>query len=151
MAVCAGLQTSSIMRLTETWEKVPSRLRVEFHKILDLCGNIANYRCLRLAIKEAKYAKEPCLPYVGMYLTEIMFIIEGNRDFLDDGRVNWLKHKMLFQTIEELFHFKYYPYPFYEPQREAIICEFLDLFEGMDEYKLFDKSLQIQPRKRRVY
>lgn len=48
------------------------------------------------AMREALHRCDPpCIPYLGMYLTDLSFIEEGTPDFTPDGLLNFSKMRMV--------------------------------------------------------
>jgi len=41
-----------------------------------------------------------------MYLTDLVFIEEGNKDTIEDGLINWTKRRMFAGTIKEILHYQ---------------------------------------------
>lgn len=53
-------------------------------------GSFKNYRAaLRTAV-------QPTLPYLGIYLTDLTFIEEGNKNEIGSGMINWNKVRFFF-------------------------------------------------------
>eukprot|EP00050_Salpingoeca_kvevrii_P015775 m.49989 g.49989 ORF g.49989 m.49989 type:complete len:563 (-) comp6506_c1_seq1:341-2029(-) len=67
-AILAGLQSAPIYRLKQSWELVRTRERERFSKLELLASNADNFHEMRQALMSSK---PPCIPYLGMYLTDL--------------------------------------------------------------------------------
>lgn len=76
MAIVASLQTSMIQRLKRTWELIPKKIKAKFDELKAIIDISSNYTCLRRHVDEAS---APCLPFLGVYLTDLTFIDAGNK------------------------------------------------------------------------
>ncbi|KAL1407333.1 cell division cycle-related protein [Vanrija albida] len=77
--VFSGLSGSGISRLKKTWELVPEKSMREFHAIevtMDRTKNFSKYK------EMLKTINPPCVPFFGFYLSALVFIEEGNKDFV---------------------------------------------------------------------
>ena len=98
MAVVAGLQNASIYRLRKAWDKVDSKATAAYEDILTLCSNSRNYARLRDCIHSLN---PPCVPYLGMYLTDLTFIEDGNADTIG-GLINFSKRLLYASVLQEI-------------------------------------------------
>jgi len=87
-------------------------------------------------------AKPPALPYLGMYLTDLTFIDDGNPDVVD-SKINWNKRELTYRVLSEieLYQQVQYSFPAVEPIRT-----FLTELPGINEKELFELSLLREPR-----
>lgn len=77
MAILAALNSTAIERLRRTWEFVPNRSKVtlaELRRITDHSRNYAEYRA------KLRATSPPCTPFLGVYLTDLVFTGDGNPD-----------------------------------------------------------------------
>lgn len=110
--ILAGLQMGPVERLKKTWSAMVERHPKSYELLQELAPIISskfqysNYR---------KYVKEmqpPAIPFLGVNLTDLTFIEDGNQDFLPDTHlVNFDKRNKVYQLIHNnLERFQQVPY-----------------------------------------
>lgn len=62
------------------------------NKIEVSIGSDVHYRGLREMLHRCD---PPCIPYLGIYLTDLTYIEEGRPDFTPDGLLNFSKMRMV--------------------------------------------------------
>ncbi|KAJ1655231.1 hypothetical protein IWQ61_004985 [Dispira simplex] len=78
IAVACGLSYSAITRLNLTWKQLAvkySTLIKSLNQLTDTDRNFAMYR------SRLRNQKPPCLPFLGVYLTDLTFTDDGNRTY----------------------------------------------------------------------
>lgn len=75
MAVIASLDCSMIQRLKRTWETLNKKAKTRFDELKSVIDCSQNYASLRRAVDNAD---SPCLPFLGIFLTDMTFIDAGN-------------------------------------------------------------------------
>lgn len=75
MAIVESLRTSMIQRLKRTWEQVHKKVKAKFDELKTIVDVDGNWTSLRHHVDEAS---APCLPFLGIYLTDLTFIVGGN-------------------------------------------------------------------------
>ncbi|XP_072028678.1 rap guanine nucleotide exchange factor 4-like isoform X2 [Amphiura filiformis] len=94
-AVVMGLSNIAVSRLTQTWEKLPSkfkRMYAEFEATMDPSRN---HRVYRLRVTKMK---PPMIPFMPLLCKDMTFTHEGNKTYFD-GLVNFEKMHMIASTI----------------------------------------------------
>jgi son of sevenless len=71
MAVLAGITSVPIRRLKQTWEIVSPEMCDHLVTLEALLKSDGNFKLLRRSIQDAT---PPCIPYVGMSLSDLVFI-----------------------------------------------------------------------------
>ncbi|KAJ2409211.1 hypothetical protein GGI10_004725 [Coemansia sp. RSA 2530] len=75
MAVKAAIFCAAVMRLKQTWSLLPKKFNIlckRLHDAMDPDHNYANYRAI------LRRSQPPLLPFLGLYLTDLTFLEEGN-------------------------------------------------------------------------
>ncbi|CAG2119332.1 unnamed protein product, partial [Medioppia subpectinata] len=91
LQICAAFTNSSVFRLKRTWEKVCKTTKQTIDKLQTLVSTDGRFRNMREALHRCD---PPCIPYLGMYLTDLSFIEEGTPNFTDEGLLNFSKMRM---------------------------------------------------------
>ncbi|KAJ2081034.1 Ras guanine nucleotide exchange factor bud5 [Coemansia sp. RSA 988] len=75
MAIKAAIYSAAVMRLKRTWSMLPNKYSImctRIHEAMDPGHNYANYRSM------LRRSQPPLLPFLGLYLTDLTFLEDGN-------------------------------------------------------------------------
>lgn len=75
MAIVAALGSSTIARLKKTWDGLNNKYTALWQAQQKFVEHSRNYAQYRSAVRTAV---APCLPFLGLYLTDITFCRDGN-------------------------------------------------------------------------
>ncbi|QUC16194.1 uncharacterized protein UV8b_00435 [Ustilaginoidea virens] len=75
MAIICSLNSSTISRLRKTWEAVSARRKEMLRHLQEIVEPAQNNKVLRTRLHDHV---PPCLPFLGMYLTDLTFVDIGN-------------------------------------------------------------------------
>uniref|UniRef100_A0A8D3C9G4 Ras-specific guanine nucleotide-releasing factor 1 n=1 Tax=Scophthalmus maximus TaxID=52904 RepID=A0A8D3C9G4_SCOMX len=141
LEITSSLNRSSIFRLKKTWLKVSKQTKTVIDKLQKLVSSEGRFKNLREALKNCD---PPCVPYLGMYLTDLAFIEEGTPNYTEDSLVNFSKMRMISHIIREIRQFQQTAYKIdYHPKVAKYL---LDYSTVLDEESLYDASLRIEPK-----
>ena len=87
-AIFSGLEANTIHRLKDAWNKVYEKkkydeLKYELLSLMDTQHNQRNMRNATRKRLENLNVNEGLIPYIGMYLKDLVFIEDGNRNMID--------------------------------------------------------------------
>uniref|UniRef100_A0A8C5CET1 Ras-specific guanine nucleotide-releasing factor 1-like n=1 Tax=Gadus morhua TaxID=8049 RepID=A0A8C5CET1_GADMO len=141
LEITSSLNRSSIFRLKKTWLKVSKQTKTVIDKLQKLVSSEGRFKNLREALKNCD---PPCVPYLGMYLTDLAFIEEGTPNYTEDQLVNFSKMRMISHIIREIRQFQQTAYKIdYQPKASQYL---LDSSSVLDEESLYEASLRIEPK-----
>lgn len=115
LTIVSALQSVSIMRLRKTWEMLSPRYQELFASLKAIVLPEKNFVAYRSRIRQQDI---PCVPYLGVYLTDLTFIEEGNADkrlYIPQGGdgqapsvsvINFDKHARTAKIIGEIQRFQ---------------------------------------------
>ncbi|KAJ5073332.1 guanine nucleotide exchange factor [Anaeramoeba ignava] len=137
MCFVAGIQNSSISRLTKTWKKIPKKIRERYEYFNSITSALGGFKEMRNLVDSAEL---PTIPYLGVYLSDLTNIDEvPNR--IENNLINWAKRRRMFDVIKKIKKFQSKEYNF------MLISEIKQFFERepvLNEDQMWELSLQIE-------
>ncbi|PIO36704.1 hypothetical protein AB205_0139910, partial [Aquarana catesbeiana] len=143
-AIIMGLNTASVCRLSQTWEKIPGKFKKLFSELESLTDPSLNHKAYRDTFKKMK---PPKIPFMPLLLKDVTFIHEGNKTFLDN-LVNFEKLHMIADTVRSLRYCRNNQFGNDMPQKERQEARFYthNLLVIDNQQTLFELSHRIEPR-----
>jgi hypothetical protein len=90
MEILAGLNHFTVQRLQSLWKSISEKHTKLFNQLDEVMLPQNNYKNYQDELWQ-RLPKEPTLPYLGIFLRDITFILEGNQMVIDKE----LNHKLL--------------------------------------------------------
>lgn len=112
-AIYSALYSSVIHRLKRTWEFIPDKYIAQLDNIgrlMNTSRNFSEYRDL------LRMVQTPAVPFFGVYLSDLLFVEQGNPDYLDPEHqfINFAKRKKTADIILSIRAFQATSYNFEE-------------------------------------
>eukprot|EP01095_Lingulamoeba_sp_RSL-Kostka_P018247 TRINITY_DN9944_c0_g1_i1.p1 TRINITY_DN9944_c0_g1~~TRINITY_DN9944_c0_g1_i1.p1 ORF type:complete len:297 (+),score=101.06 TRINITY_DN9944_c0_g1_i1:42-932(+) len=144
MAIIAGLNLSSIGRLNFTMSAVNDKefnSKESFQNLVDPSHNWKNFR------SHISSANRPLIPYLGMYLSDLIFIDEGNQNMIKK-KINFNKRQQIYTVLEEIRNFQQGNFDF---QKQEPLYTFINELPALNESDLYNLSLVREPRGSQIF
>ncbi|GAA6060801.1 hypothetical protein JCM10212_005450 [Sporobolomyces blumeae] len=151
-AVFTALNSSTIARLRKTWDGLAPKYRQSLEVLRRATDHSRNYAEYRGKIRQTV---PPCLPFVGLFLTDLIFVFEGNRAERTSPTdsalrlINFDRYQKMSRIVGDLQRFQV-PYHLVEvPELQHLLSSSLEgplSKMGQDAQSLYRQSLLIEPR-----
>lgn len=145
--ITSALNSASVHRLRKTWEPLkPEDIKV--YENGSLLFQKPPYNELRQEMKS--HADQPTVPFIGIYLTELTFIEDGNSNFVEHKNkklINMFKRRLYSETLFNIQLCQQNVYTFTPlPYLNYVFSDEIFHQDTWDEKKMYDESLKLEPR-----
>jgi son of sevenless-like protein len=145
--VNAALNSSAVYRMKKSWEGIKEEDRKGFEGHCSLFDKPPYYD---LKMRLLQSSGSASVPFVGVYLTELTFIEDGNPNTVVQGEktyVNFSKRRLFFDTLKSIQLYQQQQYPY-------TILPYLNWWLSIGYWKdglmtpeqLYEESLVLEPR-----
>lgn len=111
----------------------------DWEDLREACFHEKNYANLRRLIQ---IAAPPLIPYPGMYLSDLLFTDEGNKDTID-GLINFAKFRLVSQIIRRV---QQYQLTGYDLTEHLPLQKMLLEVTSLDDDTLYEISHYLEPK-----
>ncbi|KAB5570826.1 ras guanine nucleotide exchange factor domain-containing protein [Coniochaeta sp. 2T2.1] len=144
-SIISALATAPISRLKRTWDQVPQRVHGTLENMRTLMASTKNFGEYRDALHAAN---PPCIPFFGVYLTDLTFIEDGIPSVIKKtNMINFAKRAKTADVIRDIQQYQNVAYSL-QPVPELQDYILSNMQAAGDVHEMYDKSLQIEPRER---
>ncbi|XP_031414389.1 rap guanine nucleotide exchange factor 4 [Clupea harengus] len=146
-AIIMGMSNPAVSRLSQTWEKLPSKFKKFYAEFESLLDPSRNHRSYRLTVAKME---PPIIPFTPLLLKDMTFTHEGNKTFIDN-MVNFEKMRLIANTIRTVRHCRSQPFnPEASPasKNPQEVRNYVRQITVIDNQRTLSQlSLRLEPRK----
>ncbi|XP_010781429.1 rap guanine nucleotide exchange factor 4-like [Notothenia coriiceps] len=105
-AIIMGMSNPAVSRLSQTWEKLPTKFKKFYAEFESMMDPSRNHRSYRLTVTKLE---PPIIPFMPLLLKDMTFTHEGNKTFIDN-MVNFEKMRIIANAIRQVRHCRSQPF-----------------------------------------
>lgn len=122
-----------------------TKVKDALEQMRSLIASTKNFSRYREALHAAN---PPCIPFLGVYLTDLTFIEDGIASVVKNTElINFTKRTKTAEVIRDIQQYQNVPYTLTEvPELRDWILD--NMRAASDVHEMYNKSLQIEPRER---
>ena len=139
LSLIGGITNTAVHRMKSTREGIPPSYTETFKKLQALMSSESANKSYREALHSVS---PPLVPYIGVYLTDLTFINDGNPNNVE-GLINFRKRELIYRVIEE---FQQYQQVSYNLTLDNQLLSLVARTTGKTEDELFALSLELEPK-----
>jgi son of sevenless-like protein len=144
-SIISALATAPIHRLSRTWNQVNGKTKDTLESMRKLMVSTKNFNEYRETLHKAN---PPCIPFLGVYLTDLTFIEDGIPSNLKKNNlINFAKRAKTAEVIRDIQQYQNVPYSLQPvPELQEYILN--NMRTAGDVHEMYELSLQMEPRER---
>ncbi|KAF4123290.1 hypothetical protein GMORB2_6841, partial [Geosmithia morbida] len=144
-SIISALGTAPISRLKRTWDQVPQRTQATLESMRRIMASTKNFGEYR---EQLHAANPPCVPFFGVYLTDLTFIEDGIPSIIKKTNlINFAKRAKTAEVIRDIQQYQNVGYSL-QPVPELQDYILSNMQAAGDVHEMYDRSLQVEPRER---
>lgn len=144
-SIISALGTAPIHRLNRTWAQVNQKTMTTLEGMRKLMGSTKNFLEYRDALHKAN---PPCIPFFGVYLTDLTFIEDGIPSIIKKTTlINFAKRAKTAEVIRDIQQYQNVPFAL-QPVQELQDYILKNMQSAGDVHEMYERSLQVEPRER---
>lgn len=144
-SIISALGSAPIHRLNRTWTQVNARTTQTLESMRKLMGSTKNFLEYRDTLHKAN---PPCIPFFGIYLTDLTFIEDGIPSIIKKTQlINFAKRAKTAEVIRDIQQYQNVPYGL---QGVSELQDYIvrNMQTAGDVHEMYERSLQVEPRER---
>lgn len=144
-SIISAVGSAPIHRLNRTWSQVNARTTQTLESMRRLMGSTKNFLEYRESLHKAN---PPCIPFFGIYLTDLTFIEDGIPSIIKKTQlINFAKRAKTADVIRDIQQYQNVPYGLQAvPELQEYILR--NMQSAGDVHEMYERSLQVEPRER---